>query len=33
MSAPAEVSKTEIERNLYKTLYEQLLDRVIIDKK
>lgn len=33
VSAPAEVSKTEIERNLYKTLYEQLLDRVIIDKK
>lgn len=33
VSTPVEVSKTEIERNLYKTLYEQLLDRVIIDKK
>lgn len=33
VSAPAAISKTEIERNLYKTLYEQLLDRVIIDKK
>lgn len=26
---PVEVSKTEIERNLYKTLYEQLLDKMI----
>lgn len=33
VSAPAAVSETEIERNLYKTLYEQLLDRVIIGKK
>lgn len=35
VSAPAAatVSKAEIERNLYKALYEQLLDRVMTDKK
>lgn len=32
VSAPAAVSETEIERNLYKTLYEQLLDKVMVSK-
>lgn len=31
--APAVVAEAEIERNLYKTLYEQLLDRVVVDRK
>lgn len=31
--APAAVAEAEIERNLYKTLYEQLLDRVAVDRK
>ena len=31
--APAAVAEAEIERNLYKTLYEQLLDRVVVDRK
>lgn len=34
VSAPVQktVSEAEIERNLYKTLYEQLLDRVMVNK-
>ena len=32
-TAPAAVSEAEIERNLYKALYEQLLDRVVVDRK
>lgn len=30
--APAAVSEAEIERNLYKALYEQLLDKVMVSK-
>lgn len=31
-TAPAAVSEAEIERNLYKALYEQLLDKVMVSK-
>ena len=30
---PAAVSEAEIERNLYKALYERLLDRVVVERK
>lgn len=32
MPTPAAVSEAEIERNLYKALYEQLLDKVMVSK-